>query len=124
MKEVFQYKAFEGGKKSLLCLPFTRINSRWSKGLDVKQTNNIKANNNYNKHSHKHIKTHIRGAWVAQYIKQLPSAQVMIRVLGSNPMAGSLLSRKSASPSAPHPAPSLFFAHSISQINKQNLLKT
>ena len=40
-----------------------------------------------------------RGTWVAQWVKQLSSAQV----LGSNPTWGSLLGEESASPSAPPP---------------------
>ena len=51
-----------------------------------------------------------RGAWVAQLVKCLPSAQVMILgVLGLSPTAGSLLGKVSAcpSPSAPPPTPAL-----------------
>ena len=54
-------------------------------------------------------------AWL---VKHLPSAQVMVS--GSwdrGSMLGSLLSRESASPSAP-PMPMLIFSHSLCQINK------
>ena len=44
------------------------------------------------------------GAWVAQLVKRLSSAQDMIGVLGSSPMSGSLLSGESASPSPSAPA--------------------
>jgi len=43
----------------------------------------------------------LRGAWVAQSVRRLPSAQV----LGSGPTSGSLLSGESASLSPPAPPP-------------------
>ena len=57
-----------------------------------------------------------RGAWVAQLVKHLPLAQVMIPGSWNRaPESVSLLSGESASPhSAPPPAPAL----SVSQINK------
>ena len=64
---------------------------------------------------HKHFSW---GTQVAQLVKHLASAQVMISgVLGSGPASGSLLSGKSTSPSAP-------YSHlctrslALSQINK------
>lgn len=41
--------------------------------------------------SHLVLKVQYRSAWVAQTVKPLPSAQIMVRVLGSNPALGSLL---------------------------------
>ena len=61
-----------------------------------------------------------RGAWVAQLVKCLPSAQVMISGSWDRALlSGSLLSEESASlsPSATSPAHAFF----LSQINKQNL---
>ena len=61
-----------------------------------------------------------RVAWVAQSVKCLTSAQVVIsQVLGSRPTSASLLCRESASPSAPLPARALslsFFSLSLSPV--------
>ena len=54
-----------------------------------------------------------RDAWVAQSVKPLLSAQVMIRVLGLSPTSGSLLSGESASCS-PLPLSLLVFSCSFS----------
>ena len=64
-------------------------------------------------------KSQHRGALVAQSVKHLPSAPVMI--LGSSPLLGSLLSRESASPSTPPPSfhvISLTLSFSLSLSNK------
>ena len=60
-----------------------------------------------------HFKSYSGGTWVAQLVKHLPLAQVMIPGLGSSPLSGSLLSGESAFPSAPPPACAL----ALSQIN-------
>ena len=60
---------------------------------------------------------YLRGPWVAQSVKHLPSAQIMIsasghdlQVLGSSSELGSLLSRESASPSPfARPPPHVLF---------------
>ena len=55
-------------------------------------------------------KEELRGTWVAQLVKHLPLAQVMIlRFWDEVPSLGSLLSRESASPSAPPHSCSLSF---------------
>ena len=54
------------------------------------------------------------GAWVAQSVKRLPSAQVMIPDV--RPTSGSLLSGEAASPSPSEI--SLAFTLTFSQINK------
>ena len=56
----------------------------------------------------------LMGAWVAQLVKCLPLAQVMIPESWSSPASGSLLRRETASPFPSVPLPS----HSLSQINK------
>ena len=70
----------------------------------------------------------VQGTWVAQSIKALPSAQVMI--LGQSPTSGSLLRGESAcpSPTASLCSPLVFsvsltrsLARALSQINKQSL---
>ena len=55
-----------------------------------------------------------RGAWVAQWVKRLPSAEVMISgVLGSSPTLGSLLREESASPSPSSSAHALSLSLSL-----------
>ena len=50
-----------------------------------------------------------RGAWVAQWIKCLTSAQVMIlRFMGSSPMLGSVLTAQSLEPALGSVSPTLF----------------
>ena len=60
------------------------------------------------------------GAWVAQSVKHLPSTQVMILgVLGSSPILGSLPSGEPTSPSlSAWPCPLLVLAFSLCQLNK------
>ena len=69
------------------------------------------------------------GTWVAQSVKHLPSAQVMIPGFWDQALSpassGSLLRRESASPSTSPPTRALSFAFSLScsQINKNKHLK-
>ena len=63
----------------------------------------------------------MKGAWVAQWGQASTFGPGHdLRVLVSNPMLGSLLSRESATPStsAPPLSHSLSLTHSLSQINK------
>ena len=64
-------------------------------------------------------KVNLRGAWMAQSVKHLPSAGHDLIVLGSSPTSTSLLSRESAcpSPSAPPPAHALSLSLSLSLSN-------
>ena len=53
-------------------------------------------------------KTHTRGAWVAQSVKQPTSAQVMIsRSVSSSPASGSVLTAQSLEPVSDSVSPSL-----------------
>ena len=55
-----------------------------------------------------------RGAWVAQLVKCLTSAQVMIlRFMGSSPMLGSVLTAQSLEPALGSVSPSLSEAINI-----------
>ena len=63
------------------------------------------------------------GAWVAQSVKRLTSAQVMItRFVGSSPMLGSVLTAWNLEPASDSASPSLsvppLLVLSLSKINK------
>ena len=54
------------------------------------------------------FKNHERGAWVAQSVKRLTLAEVMIsRFVGSSPMSGSVLTARSLEPASYSVSPSL-----------------
>ena len=66
-----------------------------------------------------------RGAWVAQLVKQLTLAQVMIsRFVGSSPASGSMLTAQNLEPASDSVSPSLsacpplVLSLSVSKINK------
>ena len=67
----------------------------------------------------------MRGAWVAQSVKRLTSAQVTIsRFMGSSPASGSVLTAQSLEPALDSVSPSLSaLAHapslSVPKINKR-----
>ena len=71
------------------------------------------------------LKIQVRGTWVAQSVKRLTSAQVMIsQLVGSSPVSGSMLSVQSLEPASDSVSPSvsahplLVFSLSLSTINK------
>ena len=71
------------------------------------------------------LKIQVRGTWVAQSVKRLTSAQVMIsQLVGSSPVSGSMLSVQSLEPASDSVSPSvsahslLMLSLSLSKINK------
>ena len=70
-------------------------------------------------------KCRFRGAWVAQWVKHLISAQVMIsRFMSSRPASGSVLTGQSLEPASDSVSPSLYapllLAHALSLSLSQN----
>ena len=70
---------------------------------------------------YKHLKKFIWGAWVAQSVKHLTLAQVMIsQFVGSNPTLGSVLTAQSLEPASDSvslslsASPPLMLAHALS----------
>ena len=64
-----------------------------------------------------HLQNTARGAWVAQSVKHLTSAQVMIsRIVSLSPASGSVLTAHSLDPASDSVSPSLypFPAHALS----------
>ena len=114
-------------------IPYTKINSKWMKDLNVKQEAikilEEKASKNLFDLSHSNVllnmspeanksknellaphqnKKASRDAWVAQSVKQPASAQVMIsRSVGSSPAWGSVLTAQSPEPVSDSVSPSL-----------------
>ena len=76
------------------------------------------------------LRSHLRGAWVAQSIKRLTSAQVVIsRSVSSSPASGSVLTAQSLEPASDSLSPSLSappplaLCFGLSKINKHSKVK-
>ena len=93
----------------------------WRQGRSIRSERNTKGE----KEGHKIKGPHSGGAWVAQSVKRLTSAQVMIsQFMSSSPTSGSVLTAQSLEPASDSVSPSLsappplVLCLSLSKINK------